>query len=105
MTFATVLTRIAAELALFSAVGFLLFAVNDLAVDLIYFGRRFWRSATVYRRFPRTFGRTLADRPDEQKFTAAAVRPSPCSQRAASTSGRCRGASISTPISRPESSE
>ena len=62
MTFAAILARVAAELALFSAVGFLLFAVNDLAVDAIYFGRRLWRSATVYRRFPKTFGRTLAAR-------------------------------------------
>jgi len=37
----------AAELALFAGVGFLLFGLNDLVVDLIYFTRRFWRSATV----------------------------------------------------------
>ena len=73
MTFAAILTRVAAELALFSAVGFLLFAVNDLAVDAIYFGRRLWRSATVYRRFPKTFGRTLADRDEEQRFIAIFV--------------------------------
>ena len=70
MTFAEVLTRFAAELALFSAVGFLLFAINDLAVDAIYFARRFWRSATVYRRYPRAFGQTLAERQGEQKFFA-----------------------------------
>ena len=34
---AELLTRIAAELALFAGVGFLLFGLNDLAVDLIYF--------------------------------------------------------------------
>jgi adsorption protein B len=73
MNFAADLTRIAAELALFSAVGFLLFAVNDLAVDAIYFARRFWRSATVYRRFPRTFGRTLADKGEAQRFIAIFV--------------------------------
>jgi bacteriophage N4 adsorption protein B len=35
MTSADLLTRFAAKLALFSAVGFLLFAVNDLVVDAI----------------------------------------------------------------------
>src|SRR5205085_3128356 len=52
---AEILSRIAAELALFAGVGFLLFAVNDLAVDLIYFGRSVWRSLTVYTRYPRAF--------------------------------------------------
>ncbi|HEX6218539.1 MAG TPA: glycosyl transferase family protein [Sphingomicrobium sp.] len=60
MAFAELLGRIAAELALFAGVGFLLFAVNDLAVDLIYFVRRLWRSATVYRRYPRAFASSLA---------------------------------------------
>lgn len=73
MTFASVLTRIAAELALFSAAGFLLFAINDLIVDAIYFARRMWRSATIYRRYPRAFGRTLADRQGEQRFIAIFV--------------------------------
>jgi len=73
MTFAALLTRLAAELALFSAAGFLLFAINDLAVDAIYFGRRLWRSVTVYRRYPKTFGRTLADRGAEQRFIAIFV--------------------------------
>jgi len=73
MNFAAVLTVIAAELALFSAVGFLLFAVNDLVVDFIYFTRRLWRSATVYRRYPRAFGRTLAERGLEQRFFAILV--------------------------------
>ena len=45
MDAAELLTRVAAELALFAGVGFLLFAVNDLAVDIIYFARRAWRSA------------------------------------------------------------
>ena len=39
MHVAELLTRIAAELALFAGVGFLLFGLNDLAVDLIYFAR------------------------------------------------------------------
>ena len=73
MTFAVVLTRVAAELALFSAVGFLLFAINDLAIDCIYFTRRLWRSATVYRRYPKAFGRTLAEREEEQRFIAIFV--------------------------------
>ena len=73
MSFAATLTHIAAELALFSAVGFLLFAINDLVVDIIYFVRRLWRSATVYRRFPRTFGQALADQCAEEKFVAVFV--------------------------------
>jgi adsorption protein B len=52
---AEILSRIAAELALFAGVGFLLFAINDLAVDLIYFARSIWRSLTVYTRYPRAF--------------------------------------------------
>ena len=55
MDAAELLTRMAAELALFAGVGFLLFGLNDLVVDLIYFTRRFWRSATVYKRHRRTY--------------------------------------------------
>jgi adsorption protein B len=47
------LTELTAELALFAAAGFLLFAVDDLAVDLIYFLRSGWRALVVYSRFPR----------------------------------------------------
>ena len=50
MDFAAILSRAAAELALFAGAGFLLFGVNDLLVDLIYFSRRAWRAMTVYRR-------------------------------------------------------
>ena len=50
---------VAAELALFAGAGFLLFALNDMAVDLIYFARRLWRSATVYSRYPRAFASSL----------------------------------------------
>jgi len=50
MNFAATLSRSAAELALFAGAGFLLFGLNDLVVDLIYFTRRLWRSMTVYRR-------------------------------------------------------
>jgi adsorption protein B len=49
--FAEILSRVTAELALFAGVGFLLFAVNDLLVDLIYFSRRLWRRLTIYRRY------------------------------------------------------
>ena len=65
MLLATILGRIAGELALFAGVGFLVFALNDLVVDLIYFGRRLWRSATVYSRYPRAFARDfpLSDTP------------------------------------------
>ena len=73
MTFATLLTSIAAELALFSAVGFLLFAINDLAVDLIYFTRRSWRSMTIYRRYPRAFGETIADQHGDERLIAIFV--------------------------------
>src|SRR5437764_15138481 len=52
---AEIFSRIAAELALFAGVGFLLFAMNDLAVDLIYFARSIWRSLTIYTRYPRAF--------------------------------------------------
>jgi bacteriophage N4 adsorption protein B len=60
LTAAELLTRFAAELALFAGAGFLLFGLNDLAVDLIYFVRRAWRGATVYSRFPRAFASDYA---------------------------------------------
>ena len=59
MTLALVLTELASELALFAAAGFLLFAIDDLAVDLIYFGRRAWRAVAVYSRYPRAFAGSL----------------------------------------------
>ena len=59
MSPAFLVTDLAAELALFAAVGFLLFAVDDLAVDLIYFVRRMWRAVTVYTRYPRAFAGSL----------------------------------------------
>lgn len=59
MTVAQFLPEAASELALFAAVGFLVFAINDLAVDLIYFGRTIWRSATIYTRYPRAFASTI----------------------------------------------
>ncbi|MES2903051.1 MAG: glycosyl transferase family protein [Pseudomonadota bacterium] len=59
MSLSLVLTELASELALFAAAGFLLFAIDDLAVDLIYFGRRAWRAVTVYSRYPRAFADSL----------------------------------------------
>jgi adsorption protein B len=61
---AEVLSRIAAELALFAGVGFLLFAINDLMVDLIYFVRTLWRAAAIYTRYPRAFAGDLPVDPD-----------------------------------------
>ena len=59
MSPAFLLADVAAELALFAAAGFLLFAIDDLAVDLIYFGRRAWRAITVYSRYPRAFAGSI----------------------------------------------
>ena len=55
MAIAEMLSRAAAELALFAGVGFLLFGINDVLVDLIYFSRAAWRSMTVYRRHARFY--------------------------------------------------
>jgi len=59
MELARILGRISAELALFAGAGFLLFAINDLLVDIIYFARTLWRSLTVYTRYPRAFAAAL----------------------------------------------
>ena len=53
MSLAETLSRVAAELALFAGAGFLVFGANDVLVDLIYFVRRAWRSATIYSRYRR----------------------------------------------------
>ena len=55
MPIVDLLSPFAAELALFAGAGFLLFAVNDLVVDLVYFTRRLWRRLTVYTRHPRAY--------------------------------------------------
>jgi adsorption protein B len=55
VTIADILPRLAAELALFAGVGFLVFALNDLAVDLIFFARRLWRAIGVYSRHQRAY--------------------------------------------------
>ena len=59
MAIAEILSRFAAELALFAGVGFLLFAVNDLLVDLIYFARRLWRAAEGLQPLPAGFRQLL----------------------------------------------
>ena len=64
MVLAEILSRIAAELALFAGAGFLLFAVNDLAVDVIYFARRIWRRLTIYRRYRRAYASYYVFNPD-----------------------------------------
>ena len=55
MTLPEILGRGAAELALFAGVGFLLFGINDVLVDLIFFTRRFWRASTIYTRHKRSY--------------------------------------------------
>jgi adsorption protein B len=57
--FAFILTELTAELALFAAAGFLLFAIDDLIVDLVYFLRHGWRALGVYSRYPRAFAGSL----------------------------------------------
>jgi adsorption protein B len=72
MALADIAVTVAAELALFAGAGFLLFAVNDLAVDVIFFARRLWRSVAVYSRFPRAFASQL-QRPGTPGFIAIFV--------------------------------
>ena len=86
MPMAELLSRVAAELALFAGFGFLLFALNDLLVDLIYFGRAIWRGIAVRPRYPRLFAEQIevAARPgtiavfipawDESAIIAAMLR-------------------------------
>jgi adsorption protein B len=59
VTPAFLVADLASELALFAAAGFLLFALDDLLVDLIYFGRRAWRATAVYTRYPRAFAGSI----------------------------------------------
>jgi adsorption protein B len=61
MSLQLAMAKVTAELALFAALGFFLFSLDDLAVDLIYFGRRMWRSITVYRRHARGDARSPVD--------------------------------------------
>lgn len=48
------------ELALFAAAGFLVGALDELLVDLIWAGWTLWRRLTVYRRYLRADARRLA---------------------------------------------
>ena len=73
MAAADLLGRFTAELALFAGVGFLLFAISDLAVDAIYFGRRAWRALTIYSRYPRAFASELVANPAEQGLIAVFI--------------------------------
>ena len=59
MSLQLTMAELAAELALFAALGFFLFSVDDLAVDFIYFSRRAWRAITVYRRHERGTAQSL----------------------------------------------
>lgn len=59
---------VAHELALFAAVGFVLFGADDLAVDLIWIARTLWRRATVYTRYERADATTLAAPADPGRF-------------------------------------
>jgi adsorption protein B len=59
LSVALILTELTAEISLFAAAGGLLFALDDLLVDLIYFARAGWRSLTVYNRYPRSFADAL----------------------------------------------
>ena len=72
MALPELLSRVAAELALFAGVGFLLFALNDLLVDFIYFARVLWRALAVYTRYPRAFASDFPQ-PPEPGFMALLV--------------------------------
>ena len=63
VTAASIVAVLAEELALFAGVGFLLFALDDVLVDLIYFARRAWRGLFVYTRHARAFAGTLPPHP------------------------------------------
>ncbi|HXG99171.1 MAG TPA: glycosyl transferase family protein [Sphingomicrobium sp.] len=59
MSAGLLLSEITGELALFAAAGYALFAIDALAVDLIYFVRRGWRAVTIYPIYPRAFASKL----------------------------------------------
>ena len=52
--------RIAHELALFAACGFLLGGIDDVLIDLVWIGRTAWRRVAVYRHHPRASAATLS---------------------------------------------
>ena len=73
MSVGILLSELTGEIALFAAVGGLLFALDDLLVDLIYFVRSGWRALTVYSRYPRAFAASLA--PPERPGRIAVLIP------------------------------
>jgi adsorption protein B len=52
------------EITLFAAMGILIGALDDVAIDLLWMTRTLWRRLTVYRRYARTTAATLP--PPEQ---------------------------------------
>ena len=75
MTAGTILLQdLIGELSLFAAIGFLVFALDDLLVDLIYFTRTVWRAQFVYNRYPRAFADALPP-PRQPGRMAVFVRP------------------------------
>ena len=67
---AALLTR---ELILAAALLIAIIGIDDLIVDAVYFTRRIWRSATIYRRHPRISASMLA--PPERPGAMAILIP------------------------------
>lgn len=63
VTAAALIERAAVELSFFAAAGFLLFALDDLLLDLLFVGRRLWRAVFVYRRHARADSAMLRETP------------------------------------------
>ena len=57
-----ILLDVARELAMFAALGYALFALDDFLVDGVYFARKARRALTVYALFPRLYAERLSDR-------------------------------------------
>lgn len=57
------------EILIFAVVGLIIGGMDDLIIDLLYFGRRCWRNMAIYTRYPR--------------MTTATLPPSPCPGRLA----------------------
>ena len=68
-----VIERIASELMLFAACGFLIGGVGDIVIDLVWIGRSLWRNLTVYRTHPRSNVSMLA--PPAHEGTIAVFVP------------------------------
>jgi bacteriophage N4 adsorption protein B len=69
-----VITRIAFELTFFAAVGFIIGAVDDFMVDVIWIARTTWRRIVIYTRHARVSAATLtpAQRPGRIAVMVAA---------------------------------